>query len=199
MDDFKNTDAIIEEKNKFRKKVDDSKNGYKEKFKLKNLLQGKNLAIVILSFLLICFSLTIPSDNTEQLQNSIEELNTKITNQEQQLKDNEEKIKALQNDNEGLNQQIKTLNAEKDELKKENDSIIASFNTYTPTSSNLSIPTATNNSSTENNNIEQMVWVGNTGNKYHKQNCSTLKGNGHQITYQQAIAEGRQACKVCKP
>ena len=42
-----------------------------------------------------------------------------------------------------------------------------------------------------------MVWVGNTGTKYHRQDCRTLKAKGHQITMQQALAEGREACKVC--
>ena len=42
-----------------------------------------------------------------------------------------------------------------------------------------------------------MVWVGETGDKYHIQSCRTLKGKGHQITLQQALSEGRQACKVC--
>lgn len=45
--------------------------------------------------------------------------------------------------------------------------------------------------------IGSMVWVGDTGNKYHYQDCRTLRGKGHQITVQQALAEGRQACKVC--
>ena len=42
-----------------------------------------------------------------------------------------------------------------------------------------------------------MVWVGETGTKYHNQGCRTLKGKGHQITMQQALAEGREPCKVC--
>ena len=42
-----------------------------------------------------------------------------------------------------------------------------------------------------------MVWVGETGTKYHYQGCRTLKGKGHQITLQQAQAEGRAPCKVC--
>ena len=42
-----------------------------------------------------------------------------------------------------------------------------------------------------------MVWVGETGTKYHIQSCPTLKGKGHQITLQQAQSEGREPCKVC--
>lgn len=47
------------------------------------------------------------------------------------------------------------------------------------------------------NSNSQMVWVGETGTKYHNQWCGTLKGKGHQITMEQAQAEGRQPCKVC--
>lgn len=43
----------------------------------------------------------------------------------------------------------------------------------------------------------EMVWVGNTGTKYHYENCRTLKGKGHQITLKQALSEGKEACKVC--
>lgn len=49
------------------------------------------------------------------------------------------------------------------------------------------------------NNNEEMTWVGDTGTKYHRKTCRTLKGNGHQITMKQALSEGRTACKVCKP
>ncbi|MCD8180556.1 MAG: hypothetical protein LUF26_03645 [Firmicutes bacterium] len=42
-----------------------------------------------------------------------------------------------------------------------------------------------------------MVWIGETGTKYHKENCRTLKGNKYQITLEEAKAQGREACKVC--
>ena len=42
-----------------------------------------------------------------------------------------------------------------------------------------------------------IVYKGKTGTKYHKKNCKTLKGGGYPITYEEAIKEGRTACKVC--
>lgn len=42
-----------------------------------------------------------------------------------------------------------------------------------------------------------MVWIGDTGTKYHHQYCRTLKGNKYQITLEEAKAQGRTACKVC--
>ena len=62
---------------------------------------------------------------------------------------------------------------------------------------------ATKQQSSSSNNQQQVssqggtVWVGETGNKYHKQSCPTLKGKGHQISLQAAKDEGRTACKVC--
>ena len=41
------------------------------------------------------------------------------------------------------------------------------------------------------------VYVGETGNKYHKKNCKTLKNGSYPISYEEAIREGRTACKVC--
>lgn len=41
------------------------------------------------------------------------------------------------------------------------------------------------------------VYVGKTGTKYHRQSCHTLKGKGTGITIDEALAQGRQACKIC--
>ncbi len=46
----------------------------------------------------------------------------------------------------------------------------------------------------ERNNV---VYVGVSGNKYHNKNCSTLKGNGRETSYEEAIRKGYTACKVC--
>ena len=41
------------------------------------------------------------------------------------------------------------------------------------------------------------VYIGETGTKYHKSICSTLKGGGIPISYDEAISQGRAACKRC--
>lgn len=41
------------------------------------------------------------------------------------------------------------------------------------------------------------VYVGKTGNKYHRKSCSTLKGKGRAISLEDAKAAGRQPCKRC--
>ena len=44
---------------------------------------------------------------------------------------------------------------------------------------------------------ENMVYIGKTGTKYHNKGCRTLKGGGTAITMAEALAQGREACKVC--
>ena len=74
----------------------------------------------------------------------------------------------------------------------------ASSTPSSPTSSTVSAtPQASSTTTTSSDNNSEMVWVGNTGTKYHNEGCRTLKGNGHQITMKQALSEGREACKVC--
>ena len=43
------------------------------------------------------------------------------------------------------------------------------------------------------------VYRGKTGNKYHRQDCRTLKGGGIALTLEEAQSQGREACKICKP
>ena len=55
----------------------------------------------------------------------------------------------------------------------------------------------TSNSSLNNNKQSRTVYVGKTGNKYHYQNCRTLKNGAYPMSLDDALAEGRTACKVC--
>ncbi len=78
------------------------------------------------------------------------------------------------------------------------DSSVSSTSlTAASTSSDEKVSTSATNDSTNTDTNSEMVWVGDTGTKYHRQNCRTLKGNGHQITLNQALSEGREPCKVC--
>lgn len=68
--------------------------------------------------------------------------------------------------------------------------------TPTPTPEATATPTAapqTNSDDTTDN----IVYVGKTGTKYHYASCSTLKGNGRPIDYDEAISRGYTACKRC--
>ena len=87
-----------------------------------------------------------------------------------------------------LNSKISNLEIENQKLK-ENSSMSQQTILNTATEKETTTPSSEDTS--------EIVWVGESGNKYHTQNCRTLKGAGHQITLQQALSEGRQACKVC--
>lgn len=47
--------------------------------------------------------------------------------------------------------------------------------------------------------IQTSVWIGETGTKYHRYSCSTLSGNKYEITLHEALNQGREPCKRCKP
>jgi septal ring factor EnvC (AmiA/AmiB activator) len=168
---------------------DDSSSNDNKNQKLKNLFKGKNLVIFILSFLLFCAFCSIPSDNTSYLQNTIESLNTNILEQQKQIEQYKEEKKLLQKEIDELKKDLQNLETENNTLRTSKQS------TTLNTTSNIT--TQITQSKEQISDSAQTVWVGNTGTKYHKQSCRTLKGNGHQIPYQQALNEGREACKVC--
>lgn len=198
-----------------------------EKVETKNLLKDKkNIAIIILSIILVCslcVTATKKDIDVSQYENQISELNNQISNLNSNLSISENKISELQDEKIQLEEEKKNLENEKLELSnkiealeqtnKESPTPLASTSTETTQtdspSSNASKTTSSNsnssttpssNSNTSNdsqNKNSQMVWVGNTGNKYHIQSCRTLKGKGHQITLQEALAQGREPCKVC--
>lgn len=163
--------------------------------------------VVAIFVSLLIISSATPTDN--QTSNITNQLYTNISNNivdsNSTTKDNDITNNINQNDTPIVNQQQENGSSNNQSSQTTNslnslkeDSNVSSTQlkeeTSTPSSdASISSP----DTSTQTNTDEQMVWVGNTGTKYHKQNCRTLKGNGHQITMQQAIAEGREACKVC--
>lgn len=71
----------------------------------------------------------------------------------------------------------------------------------TPTPEPTPVPTpepiAQKTVSSSDDDEEQMVWIGETGTKYHRESCRTLKGKKTKISLKKAEAQGRTACKVC--
>lgn len=190
---------------------------------------GKNIAIIILSFLLVCFIVAYgnsDANKVEELTNQINELEQKNNELNSKIEDNQKQITNLQNANKllveekgKLEEEKKTLETEKQELNtkvEELEKISSTKNTKPTTTpvatisqpqksssssssstSSVSTSSSQSTSTSSSSTNSQMVWVGETGTKYHNQDCRTLKGKGHQITLQQAQAEGREPCKVC--
>ncbi len=169
----------------------------------------KNVVILILSILLFCafYSYANPIDvskyenQIKDLKNTTEQLQTEKTNLEQEKNKLEEDKKALEEQKTNLENEKQELTQKVDELSK------AKEESHTVAKSDSPVTTSTTSSNksssspvvatSQNTNNSQMVWIGETGTKYHNQSCKTLKGNKYQITLQQAQSEGRQACKVC--
>ena len=49
------------------------------------------------------------------------------------------------------------------------------------------------------NDAEKIVYIAKTGKKYHLENCRTLRGEKEAIDLNEAIKNGYEVCKVCKP
>ena len=159
-------------------------------------LGKKDIIIIVLAFLFI-LACSDANDSSEY-ENQISELNTQITNLNTELESAKKQVTDLQETNKSLEEKNQELTSKINETES---SSISTEQTSSENSGNSTTTTSpeTSNSSNNTSNSEnsQMVWVGDSGTKYHNEGCRTLKGNGHQITLQQALAEGREPCKVC--
>ncbi len=122
-------------------------------------------------------------------------------------------IKQIENDKISLSSDqniLATLEEEKIDIitQSEDTNIEQSENNnkesqyYYTSSSNENYNISNTNNYTESNTQntnEETVWIGETGTKYHRYTCGTLRGNKYEITLQEAMNQGREPCKVCKP
>ena len=53
--------------------------------------------------------------------------------------------------------------------------------------------------SSSKNTKKDIVYIADTGTKFHTSSCRTLKKNKYEITRKEAIEQGYTTCKVCKP
>ena len=49
------------------------------------------------------------------------------------------------------------------------------------------------------NDAEKIVYIAKTGKKYHLENCRTLREEKEAIDLNEAIKNGYEVCKICKP
>lgn len=151
-------------------------------------LGKKDIIIIILAFLFILAC--SDANDSSKYENQISELNTQIINLNTELESTKKQVSVLQETNKNLEQELESRINETENSK---------IDTEQTSSENSEKSTQSTTSSEISNDDEnsQMVWVGDSGTKYHNESCRTLKGNKHQITLQQALAEGREPCKVC--
>lgn len=146
--------------------------------------------LIILSVLIIqCSNETSGKSQKSQIKTEIieddadnfvyEEVETNI------IKTNETKTTSKENKiSEIKTNEIKTTNESKENKANEN----------------LEIKNA-NETVSENkiNETEKIVYIAKTGKKYHLENCRTLRGEKEAIDLNEAIKNGYEACKICKP
>ena len=84
-------------------------------------------------------------------------------------------------------------------ISKENK--ISEIKTNEIKSTNESKENKVNETISENkiNETEKIVYIAKTGKKYHLENCRTLRGEKEAIDLNEAIKNGYEVCKVCKP
>ncbi|WP_307971110.1 hypothetical protein [uncultured Brachyspira sp.] len=146
------------------------------------------ILLIILSVLTIqCSNETSSESEKSQIETeSIEDDTDNFVYEEAEtniIKTNETKTTSKENSEIKTNE-IKTTN-EREENKANED---------------LKIKNA-NETVSENkiNDAEKMVYIAKTGKKYHLENCRTLRGEKEAIDLNEAIKNGYEVCKICKP
>lgn len=141
--------------------------------------------------------------NTTSVETS-NNLTSALTEKEEIIQDNQKQIKDLQDENKMLNEEKQNLESEKSRLEEENKTLNAQVEQLKKTSETKSTTsnatTSTQNtqtSTTKQNTNSAIVYVTNTGEKYHKSNCSYLKKSKIQINLSEAKAQGYTPCSRC--
>ena len=107
--------------------------------------------------------------------NIIKTNETKITSKEN--KKNEVKTETKTNEIKATNESKENKSNENSEIKNTNETV----------------------SENKINETEKIVYIAKTGKKYHLENCRTLRGEKEAIDLNEAIKNGYEACKICKP
>ncbi len=110
------------------------------------------------------------------------------------IKTNETKSKIVPKENKKNEVKTEINETKTNEIKATNESKENKAN------ENLEIKNA-NETVSENkiNETEKIVYIAKTGKKYHLENCRTLRGEKEAIDLNEAIKNGYEVCKVCKP
>ena len=155
--------------------------------------------LIILSVLIIqCSNETLgESEKSKSETESIEDDTYNFVYEEAEtniIKTNETKTTSKENKknevktetkiNETKTNEIKTTNENKENKANENSEIKNSSETI---------------GENKINETEKVVYIAKTGKKYHLENCRTLRGEKEAIDLNEAIKNGYETCKVCKP
>ena len=155
------------------------------------------LLLIILSVLIIQCSNEYSGESEKSETESIEDDADNFVYEEVEIniiKTNETKTTSRENKISEIKTETKINETKTNEIKATNES------KENKTNENLEIKNA-NETISENkiNETEKIVYIAKTGKKYHLENCRTLRGEKEAIDLNEAIKNGYEACKVCKP
>ncbi len=201
----------------------------KNKDKMQFWKNKKNVAIVILSFIIVCFLFSSSGteieelsgkENTknaelnQQLEESMSQIkilqgqNEKLQEEKQRLQGNDSKIVTLQESNQKLQDEKLVLEEQKNELEQEKASLQAQNEELnakiqqiqsTQSASKTAISSTATSSEIVSNTNSGTVYITDTGKKYHSGGCSYLKNSKHEISKSSAKAQGYMPCSRCNP
>ena len=145
------------------------------------------ILLIIISVLTIqCSNETSSENEKSQIETeSIEEDTDNFVYEEEEIntiKPTETKSKTVYKENK--KNEIKTTNESEENKANENSEIKNANETV---------------SENKINETEKIVYIAKTGKKYHLENCRTLRGEKEAIDLNEAIKNGYEVCKVCKP
>ena len=148
------------------------------------------ILLIILSVLIIqCSNETSGESEKSQIETEfIEDDTDNFVYEEAEtniIKTNETKTTSKENKiSEIKTNEIKTTNESKENKVNENSEIKNANETV---------------SENKINETEKIVYIAKTGKKYHLENCRTLRGDKEAVDLNEAIKNGYEACKICKP
>lgn len=155
------------------------------------------------------------SEQKSEIEILIQE-NNSSEKYEKQIEDLQTQVAALAEEKTILNNQISSLTEENSTLQSkvaEYEKTINSLTEASNTNSSKEAPSEDSDSyssRSESTNIEPssdnaastggtIVYITNTGSKYHRGSCSYLRQSKIEISKEDAIAQGYEACSRCNP
>jgi len=165
----------------------------------------KKILATIGYLMIISVIITVVSGGNNEDNKSVQTLSPVI--QEEKVINETQKAEETKNDKteaEIVKEEIPITNSNtlpkpvENVLPKENDSV-DSKPIVVPVVKNEAPITVAPKETTSQTNNDVVVYRGNTGTKYHRSGCRTLKNGQIEMTLSEAKDMGLEACKVCKP
>ncbi|BDF57836.1 hypothetical protein CE91St36_06530 [Christensenellaceae bacterium] len=173
--------------------------------------------VAILLAVIVCFSFAgcsgVPQEEYNRVLQENEELKnaqlTEASNMAEQLHALSVELQELKDENSRLSAELESANATIQELTAQNsdlssqltlkESELADLSAQKTASSSEKEAVSENSSSASGQSNDTTVYITDTGAKYHRGSCSSLKKSKHAISLSEAKSSGYGACKKCNP